>query len=156
MSRHTIRVNDDQPIPFSRGLPQRIESAVLATLGEGPADGPPPAAAEISVTLIDTATITGLNARFHDVDAPTDVLAFDLGAPDEGDERSLLGDVYVCAAVAAEFAREHDEDPEDEIVRLAIHATLHLLGYDHPGDADRYDAPMFRLQERLLEGTRIP
>jgi probable rRNA maturation factor len=152
VSPHTIRVNDVQSLSFSSDLPRRIESVVRATLREGAADGPDPSRAEISVTLVDSPRMRELNSRFHAVDAPTDVLAFDLGSPDE-DAGALLGDVYVCAAVADEFAREHEEDSEVEILRLAIHGVLHLLGYDHPDGAERYDSEMFTIQERLLAAS---
>ncbi len=148
MSPYTIGVNDAQALPFSAALAGRIEGGVRAALAEGPVRGPGQAAAEISVTLLDAAAMRELNAQFHQVDEPTDVLAFGLGGPETG--ASLLGDVYVCCAVAVAFAEEHDEDPEAEIVRLAIHGTLHLLGYEHPEGDDRYDSDMYRLQERLL------
>ncbi|MFV1988029.1 MAG: rRNA maturation RNase YbeY [Gemmatimonadota bacterium] len=148
MSSHIIGVNDAQALPFSAALARRIREAVQATLTEAPRGGPGPAVAEISVTLVEPLAMRELNARFHQVDEVTDVLAFGLGESEAGE--SLLGDIYVCTAVAVAFAEEHDDDPEDEIVRLAIHGTLHLLGHEHPEGADRYDSDMYRLQERLL------
>jgi len=45
----------------------------------------------------------------------------------------------------------------EELVRLAVHGTLHVLGYDHPDAAGRMRSPMWRRQERyvrrLLDGT---
>ena len=38
----------------------------------------------------------------------------------------------------------------EELARLAIHGTLHVLGHDHPDGDDRSASPMYVLQERLL------
>lgn len=148
---HTIRVNDAQTASFAAGLAERVEAGVAAALAEGGSVGVTPESAEISVTFVDVAGMRELNAQFHQVDEPTDVLAFGFTPTESG---VLLGDIYVCPDVAAGFADEHGESIEDELVRLAIHGTLHLLGHDHPAGDDRYVSEMFRLQERLLDTTR--
>jgi len=132
-------------------LEPRLRGAVRRTIETGPLDGPPLEQAELSVTLLSADDMRHLNRRFHDVDAPTDVLAFHLGPVRDGAERSLLGDVYVCPDVARGSARELGIDVHDEVVRLVIHGVLHLLGHDHPEGEERYESDMFRLQERLLE-----
>ena len=38
----------------------------------------------------------------------------------------------------------------EEFARVAIHGTLHVLGYDHPETDARFDSEMFHLQERLV------
>ena len=98
---------------------------------------------EISVTLTDGEGIHVINRENRNVDAPTDVLSFPMneltpGAFDadlcEYDyERAciLLGDMVIsmerCAAQAEEFGHSF----QHEVTYLAIHSTLHLLGYDH-------------------------
>lgn len=129
----------------------RIRAAVRRALETGPLDARPLDEVELSVTLLAADEMRELNRRFHDVDAPTDVLAFHLGPVRAGAERSLLGDLYVCPDMARSAARELGIDPEEEIVRLVIHGVLHLLGHDHPEGDARYESDMFRLQERLLE-----
>ena len=153
MSSDIVRVDDAAGGVLSPSLCRRIEAGVRAALDAGPPDGGTRSGtAEVSVTLVPVAAIRELNARFHLVDAPTDVLAFDLGG--SGDPSvSLIGDVYICPDVAAEHAREHGETADREIVRLAVHGTLHLQGHDHPEGAERYESEMFRLQERLLDGV---
>ena len=143
-----VHVNDDQERALPESLPGRIRDAVQAAAACGRPDGTEVARCEISVTLVGEGGIRELNRRFHQTDAPTDVLAFDLSPSGGGD---VLGDVYVCAEVAADAAAEHGETVDAEIVRLAIHGTLHLIGYDHPEGADRYESEMFRLQERVLD-----
>ena len=104
------------------------------------------ALAEISLTLLDDAAIGELNARWLERDGPTDVIAFALG-----DGPDLVGDVYLGVEQARRQAEEHGVPLEEELARLAIHGTLHVLGHDHPEGPDRLESPMFRLQERVLE-----
>ena len=100
---------------------------------------------ELSVTCLDEDEMADLNRRWLDREGPTDVIAFDLGT-----EGRLTGDVYLCPAVARRQADEAGVDFREELVRLAIHGTLHVLGHVHPADEERWSSPMFRLQERLL------
>ncbi len=116
-----------------------LESAVRRTLD---ADGRD---AEVSVTLVDDAEIKRLNREYLGRDRVTDVIAFSLGSPEEP-----LGDVYVGADQARRQAEALGVSLTEELVRLAIHGTLHVLGHDHPNSGDRFDSPMYVLQERLL------
>lgn len=120
--------------------------------------------AELSVLLVDTATMTGLHEHWLGQPGPTDVLAFpmdELRPPPPGTDRSaaepgplpgLLGDVVLCPEVAAEQARQANHPVADELDMLCTHGILHLLGYDHAEPEER--AAMFGLQDRLLESWR--
>jgi probable rRNA maturation factor len=118
-----------------------IERAVRLALDTDP----PKKSADISVALVDDTAITALNLRFLNAPGPTDVLAFSLG-----DRAELIGDVYVGFEQAARQAAEVGVSLQEELVRLAVHGTLHVLGYDHPVDEPGTDSPMFVLQERLV------
>ncbi len=87
------------------------------------ADIPPPH--ELSIVLMDDAGIRPLNARWRDVDAATDVLAFPMG------EGGVLGDVVISLETAAGRVIEGQWDLIDEVLFLLIHGALHLLGHDH-------------------------
>ena len=39
---------------------------------------------------------------------------------------------------------------EQELLRLAVHGTLHVLGYDHPDGPGRTRCSMWRRQERYV------
>ena len=76
----------------------------------------------------------------------TDVISFALH---EGDE-AVLGDIYVNHEQAARQAAVLGGPLEEEFARLAIHGTLHVLGYDHPEAESGVSSEMFVIQERLV------
>jgi probable rRNA maturation factor len=102
--------------------------------------------ARIGVIFLSKRGMRQLNAEYLRHDTPTDVIAFPLPQPDG----SLAGDVFICAFMAAANARAHREPVRDEIVRLVIHGTLHVLGWNHPAGADRMNSPMWRRQEQYV------
>ena len=63
----------------------------------------------------------------------------------------MLGDVYVGYEQAAIQAAEAGVSVEEELARLSIHGTLHVLGYDHPDTEARFSSKMFILQESLVQ-----
>jgi probable rRNA maturation factor len=88
-----------------------------------------------------------LNREWLGHDWPTDVLAFGLPGPDG----AVTGDVYICPAVARAEAEARGLTPGEELVRLVIHGTLHVLGHDHPEGAGRTRSAMWRRQERYVK-----
>lgn len=98
-----------------------------------------PEQSEVSVTVVDTNRIHELNARYRDVDRPTDVLSFPCDDPWEADgsqSEIAVGDIVVAPAVCAEQATGYGNTFEEELGLLLVHGTLHLLGYDHVEDDD--------------------
>jgi probable rRNA maturation factor len=61
-----------------------------------------------------------------------------------------VGDVYIGYDQAERQASDADVDIPEEVARLAIHGTLHVLGYDHPEDETRTKSEMWELQEAIL------
>src|ERR1700722_7418418 len=124
--------------------------------------------AELSVLLVDLATMADLHERWMGEPGPTDVLAFpmdELRPPAPGTSRGdpgaagepgavpgLLGDVVLCPEVAGEQAARAAHPLRDELELLCTHGILHLLGYDH-AEADERTA-MFGLQDELLATWR--
>lgn len=141
LPRRDVTVNVGSPETLPAGLPEALlRSAVVHVLDHE--DAPP---AEISLTLVDDPRIRALNRDYLSRDRPTDVLAFSLGDDDE-----VVGDVYVGVEQARRQAEALQVPLDEELTRLAIHGTLHVLGHDHPEGDEREESPMFRLQERLL------
>ena len=116
-----------------------IERAIRMTLDE---DG---TIAEISLALLADSEMQELNLRHLGKDSTTDVISFSLGG-----EGLVVGDVYVGFEQAIRQADELGIEVGEELARLAIHGTLHVLGYDHPEGPERSKSPMFQIQEQLL------
>ncbi len=106
------------------------------------------AEAEISLTLLDDVAIADLNRRFLAREGPTDVIAFALYQPGE----TPVGDVYLGYEQAVQQAGENDVPLDQELARLAVHGTLHVLGEEHPDGEDRTESAMWALQERVVAG----
>lgn len=93
---------------------------------------------EISIVLTNDEVIHEFNRDFRHVDRPTDVLSF---PANEGDSIIFtpdghLGDIMISVETAGRQAEELSHSTEREIMFLAIHGTLHVLGYDHMCPAD--------------------
>lgn len=103
--------------------------------------------AEVSVLLTDDAEIHALNRDYRQKDRPTDVLAFALEEGEGGELDGPLGDVIISVECAARQARSRRVDLDHELELLAVHGTLHLLGYDH---AEPEEARIMRNRTRQI------
>ena len=105
-----------------------------------------------------------LNREFLAHNGPTDVIAFALGRATARSRRDqsrspqrasqalpVIGDIYICQAVAARNARKVGIPLRQELARLVVHGTLHVLGYEHPESDSRVSSPMWRRQEQILD-----
>ena len=104
---------------------------------------------DLSVLIVDDARIHRLNARYRGIDRPTDVLAFAMReGPFAHLQAQILGDVVISAETAVRQAHARRHSLAEELTRLLIHGTLHLLGYDHEVSAAA--ARLMRAKEREL------
>ncbi len=115
---------------------------------------------EVDITIVDDEEIHMLNRDYRNVDRPTDVLSFALDEESAeepellgGPEEHLLGDIIISAETAFRQAEEFGHGLEREIVYLAVHGLLHLLGYDHMTDEDK--AVMRAKEEEALREIRL-
>ena len=106
--------------------------------------------AEVSVLLAGDARIRKLNREYRGIDSATDVLAFAMGDGEFADlHPQLLGDVIISVDTAEKQAEKAGRGLLEELKLLAIHGTLHLLGYDDETSADR--ALMRRRERKYLK-----
>ncbi len=83
--------------------------------------------AQVTLRIVDEPEGRELNQAYRGKDYATNVLTFvydDVPAP-------LSGDVVLCAPIVAREAREQKKELRAHYAHLAVHATLHLQGYDH-------------------------
>lgn len=90
---------------------------------------------ELTIRIVDEAESHELNSTYRGKDKPTNVLSFPFEAP-EGVEMPLLGDLVICRQIVEKEAEEQGISAESHWAHLAIHGTLHLLGYDHLNDEE--------------------
>jgi probable rRNA maturation factor len=77
---------------------QQLAAAVLAAEG---------AQGELTLTFVDSTDIADLNATHMGATGPTDVLSFPIDEEPQAGVPTLLGDVVVCPAVAAQQHADH-------------------------------------------------
>lgn len=99
--------------------------------------------AEVSVRLTDDGEVRALNRDYRGKDRPTNVLSFPLvqrdnfeGLTNSGDGEVLLGDIVLAAGVCAAEAADRHLPVASHATHLIVHGLLHLLGYDHQGNAE--------------------
>lgn len=104
---------------------------------------------ELSIVITDDETIKALNQQYLGINTPTDVLSFanqdeslPFISPISGQTSTFvdgsafqhppyLGDIIISQPTALRQAEESGHQMMEEIVLLAIHGLLHLLGYAH-------------------------
>jgi probable rRNA maturation factor len=101
----------------------------------------------VSLTLMTPKQMAALNAKHLKHRGPTDIITFGFRDP----AGAVVGDIYVCPAVAAVNAEAFGVSLREEMLRLAVHGALHVLGFVHPEGEGRTGSKMWKLQERLLK-----
>jgi rRNA maturation RNase YbeY len=119
---------------------------------------------EIDLVIIGEKRMRSMNHKWRGKDKATDVLSFE-SASGRTKERSpkngfkfifppdgivRLGQIFICASVAARQAKEDGHSFDKEMVVLLVHGILHLAGYDHEKSASEA-RKMFSLQEKIIK-----
>jgi probable rRNA maturation factor len=136
--------------------------AATAAMEEEGVDG------TLNILFAEADEIRRLNREFRDNDTVTDVLSFpanELDRPisahpeipdletEEGTGEIVLGDIAICVERAEEQAQEYGHPLLRELCFLAVHGTLHLMGYDHMQPQE--EQKMTEKQEKILNGLGI-
>ena len=130
---------------------------------------------EVNISFVSKSEIKELNDKFRQKDAVTDVLSFpNLLEPgitnmqlitDKLDKITFaseinpengtifVGDICICKSVVFKQAKEYGNTKLREIVYMAVHGLLHLLGYDHMTDDDK--AVMREMEEKIMKKVHL-
>jgi len=120
-------------------------------------NSPPALTYELTLRLTDDTEIQALNSQFRHKNQPTDVLAFaalEVDSPQippdmQVAESVYLGDLVISVETAYRQAQYHNHPLDIELVWLATHGLLHLLGWDHPDEESLQR--MLNQQQALLQ-----
>ena len=123
---------------------QLCDRAVAAALRTFDLD---PSLFTVEILACDDTRIALLNRDFRGQAKPTNVLSWpsaERAASKDGDAPILpcankdaaLGDIAISYDTCVREAIQADKPLTDHLLHLLVHATLHLLGYDHQRDQD--------------------
>lgn len=73
--------------------------------------------------------LLNINQQYLKHDTYTDIITFD----NSDTEQEIAGDIFISLERIRENAKELDVNEKDELHRVMIHGTLHLLGYPDKG-----------------------
>lgn len=134
-----ILVDDevDDPLPAEAAIHQAVTAACLeAGLSQTPS---------LCIRFAGDEAVQTLNRDWREKDSVTDVLSFPMQEPDAINPDESLGDIILATPFTALEADRLSLPVTDHMLHLVIHATLHLLGYDH---IDLRDAEIMQNHER--------
>jgi len=75
--------------------------------------------------------LLGINQQYLNHDTYTDIITFD----NSEEEKQIIGDIFISIDRIKENAKTFNTSTFDEVCRIMIHGTLHLLGYKDKGKA---------------------
>lgn len=102
----------------------------------------------VSIAFVSDRRIAALNRAHLGHRGATDVISFGFAPMVAGS--GLVGDIYIAPGVARANALANGERIRDELLRLVVHGTLHVVGYEHPEEGDRSASAMWKRQERVM------
>jgi probable rRNA maturation factor len=97
---------------------------------------------EVSIALVNDATMSDLHQEFMNLAGPTDVLTFPM------DEEKQSGEIVICVPEARRRAKEQHTSARNELLLYAIHGMLHLCGMDDR--TQRGFERMHRMEDDIL------
>lgn len=105
---------------------------------------------QVNIVFVEPYRIKNLNKEYRKKDSITDVLSFhyyeDFSKLEKND---TAGEIVLCEEKILSQGKEYQLGSEKEFYKLIIHATLHLLWYDHENDSD-YEV-MKALEEKVWQ-----
>jgi len=88
---------------------------------------------ELNFILCSDDYLLGINQQFLNHDTYTDVITFD----NSEELKTIVGDIFISIERIQENAKTFKGTVAEELCRVMIHGTLHLLGYKDKTKADK-------------------
>jgi len=136
-----VATEGEEPLPSEK----QIEAAVREAAAVAGLRGEP----ELCIRFADDREVHTLNRQWRGKDRVTDVLSFPMQEGSEFDAGESLGDIIIAVPYTLRAADELSLTPSSHMLHLIVHATLHLLGYDHIDDNDAEQ--MHRLERTAMQ-----
>ncbi|GAV20054.1 probable rRNA maturation factor [Mariprofundus micogutta] len=129
-----IEVVLDEGLEECFSLPDDIDRAVLSACRvAGLTAGSTP---DLCIRFAPDSAVQELNHQWRGKDKVTDVLSFPMQEGPSYDLDQPLGDIALAVPFIQHEAMRLNLPQSAHALHLIIHATLHLLGYDHIDDED--------------------
>ncbi|ATX83006.1 putative rRNA maturation factor [Mariprofundus ferrinatatus] len=128
-----IEIVVDEEIEARFTPPARIEEAVAAACRAAGFQGSEP---ELCIRFATDDAVKALNEAWRKREGVTDVLSFPMQEGPDFDLGESLGDIALAVPFIATEAARLGLPEQDHALHLIVHATLHLLGFDHINDDD--------------------
>ncbi|MDM8008482.1 MAG: rRNA maturation RNase YbeY [Phycisphaerae bacterium] len=138
------RITARRLVPCHGVTSARIIRAVRTALGDRPCRN-------LTVVVVDDAQIARLHKQFMADPSSTDVLTFDLR--DDLANGPIDAEIVLSAETAERQARRYRTEPGRELLRYAIHGTLHLVGFDDhsPDERKRMQKEEHRILATMID-----
>jgi len=88
---------------------------------------------ELNFILCSDEYLLAINKQYLDHDTYTDVITFD----NSEELKTIVGDIFISIERIQENAKEFKGTVQQELCRVMVHGTLHLLGYKDKGKAPK-------------------
>ena len=102
---------------------------------------------EIELKFVSEVEIVRLNSVYRGINAPTDILSFNIST------EPLVGQLFICYTYLVKQAKQAGKTLDDELALLVVHGILHVYGYDHATKTE--EAAMQQAEKTILEGEGI-
>jgi rRNA maturation RNase YbeY len=114
-------------VKFRLGKTKDIKNWIVQVIrSEGKRTG------DLSFFFLPDKDLREINSEFLEHDYNTDVIAFDYGS-----EGTVSGEIYMSIETIRRNTTVYGTRLKEEILRVMVHGTLHLIGYDDSDEAAR-------------------